>query len=238
MYTDSRGRGLALGGVSLVVMPGQGLRGVRRRVEEDVQRKGRPQMIYVLAGILDLVHKTGSGEVIFVGNVENRVNALEKQMVDMATEIAGVKVVFGTMATMNIARWNIMRHSQGRIQRLRYEGVYGAMQKEINEAVVEINRRVTALNNMRGWKTPFLHSEVCHRRKKGRMRFEYWHLVDGVHPSGKMVGKWSKMIEKTVAQNLLKLEEREEQGVAALEESDSDEGGEERFSRTVAERRD
>jgi len=73
VYTDSRGRGLALGGVSLVVMPGQGLRGVRRRVEEDVQRKGRPQMIYVLAGILDLVHKTGSGEVIFVGNVENRV---------------------------------------------------------------------------------------------------------------------------------------------------------------------
>ena len=78
MYADSRGRGLVLGGVSLVVMPGQGLRGVRRRVEEDVQRKGRPKMIYVLAGILDLVHKTGSGEVIFVGNVKSRVNALEK----------------------------------------------------------------------------------------------------------------------------------------------------------------
>ena len=84
----------------------------------------------------------------------------------MAMEIEAVKVVYDTMATMNIARQNFMRQGQGKIRKFRYEGgyTYVAMQKEINEAGMEINKRVTALNNMRVWSTPFLHAEVCHRR--------------------------------------------------------------------------
>ena len=190
IYADSRGRGLKMNEVPVVVMPGKGLREIQARIMVDCEQKERkPRMIYIMAGVIDVVHKTNKGEVIFVGNVGGVVSEVEQKLVSIMTGVKGSTLVFCTIAPMDIRRWNVLRRNQGRIKELRYERSYKEMQVEINEAVRELNRRITAINRVRAWKTPFLHSEVLHNKKNNKVRVEFWHLVDGIHPGGGAVRK-------------------------------------------------
>lgn len=236
LYADSRGRGLKVGETQVVVMPGKGLREIQARMLADLeQMEEKPRMIYVMAGIIDVVNRTNKGEVIFAGNVGGIVAEVEQRLVSIMTEVKACAVVFCTVAPMDIKRWNGMRRDQGKIRQLRYERSYQEMQSEINEAVRELNRRITAMNRLRAWKTPFLHSEVLHNKKNKRVRVEFWHLMDGIHPGVRLMGKWEKMLLKTIGSNLERYGVKEESmRIKGL--TDSEEEGEKRFDRAVLER--
>ena len=81
-------------------------------------------------------------------------------MIEIITSCNGVKVIFVTLTPIKLETWNSMRLRQGKTGSLKHEGEYNKMQGKLELAVLEINRRVTSINESRGLHTLFLHSEV------------------------------------------------------------------------------
>ena len=70
-------------------------------------------------------------------------------------------------------------------------------QQVLDEAVVEINRRITELNKKNNVPTTWL-STVVHSYYRGKHHHNYKRLRDGCHPDEVTKKKWGKLIIKSV----------------------------------------
>lgn len=77
------------------------------------------------------------------------------------------------------------------------------LQRTLDNAVVEINRRIRGLNRVRGYNTPDLAYPV-HRcvGRRGRYYSHYLWLADGLHPGQMLLARWATRIIDFCGSNL------------------------------------
>lgn len=110
------------------------------------------------------------------------------------------KVVFATITTMSFFSWNKRRYDMGETSDLKSYDSYFEMQNKLNFSLHEINKLLIRVNIGNNVITPFLHTYV-HRCSKGKIRYFYNMLVDGMHPDDRLSEKWINIMNKTIAKN-------------------------------------
>lgn len=81
-----------------------------------------------------------------------------------------------------------------------YNNEYDIMQEKLNSCLHVINKLITELNTKNHVLTPFLHSSV-QKCKKGKIRYIYSKLVDGVHPGDELAKLWADHLNHVMKQN-------------------------------------
>ena len=71
----------------------------------------------------------------------------------------------------------------------------------LDNAVCEINRKITALNERNAVPTPWTGCPI-HKFRRGKIRHLYMRLTDGIHPSRTVLVEWAKEIVRTANNTL------------------------------------
>lgn len=107
------------------------------------------------------------------------------RITDRIMAVSDVPVVIATLAGMNLAAYAP-----------RLEHRLTPLQGILDEAIVEINRRIRGLNRLRNLNTPDLAYPV-HRcvGRGGRYYAHYSFLYDGLHPGSTLLDKWATKLQ-------------------------------------------
>jgi hypothetical protein len=109
--------------------------------------------------------------------------------------------VFCPIISMNLKVWNEFRLATSKTCELRYKDQYQKMQEDLENEVVLFNKFIIHLNVDNGVVSPMFNNDFLHCRGKGRVTPKYGELVDGCHPSGKLLLKFKKSLIKAIESN-------------------------------------
>jgi hypothetical protein len=117
---------------------------------------------------------------------------------ELLTDIDCVPI-FSTIPTINILYWITIRYQQGQTGYLKYESI-PQMQENLNFILLNVNKSIIMFNNSNEGKKTYLHqmSELCRHVKR---TYYYNIYVDGVHPDGNLLAKWTTCLNKTMLEN-------------------------------------
>lgn len=160
----------------------------------------RPHLVYVMVGICDVTylisrnpHSVALRHPTVQATVNHYMHGIDRahQGIYALHNIVGhpIMIIFPTLTGMDIRRYN------GYPQNL-----HSPQQTTLNQAVININRHVTAMNRSMGISTPFLSTPV-HPRCRHRYRFVYSRLVYGCHPSDDLCALWANRIFMNALRN-------------------------------------
>ena len=132
--------------------------------------------------------------------VENVMGPLRAAYDIMESE-GGVRLSIATLTGLDLADYNHKgRKFMGKEEYNKYSEtvkVKHSDQRVLNEATIEINRRITALNKGHGIPTTWL-STVVHTYYRGIHHHNYKRLRDGCHPDEATKIRWCSQIRKTI----------------------------------------
>lgn len=161
----------------------------------------KPTMVYILTGICSITRIT-SREPWSValriptvsGTVTQFLIALDKDYQDIfaLSSLVGhpIMIVTPTLSGLDFTVYNSYP-----------EDLISPHQRVLNAAILEINRRIVALNRAMSIKTPFLASFV-HPRCRHTNRFVYNKLTDGCHPSTTLCRNWALKLWHNFRKNM------------------------------------
>lgn len=161
----------------------------------------KPHMIYLLVGICDITylisrnpptvalrHPTTQATVNYymhsIDRAHQGIYSLHHQVGHP------VMIIFPTLTGLDIRRYNAYPRN-----------LHSPQQITLNQAVLNINRHVTAMNRSMGIFTPFLATPV-HPRCRHRYRFVYTRLVDACHPSDHLCAIWANKLFSNALRNV------------------------------------
>lgn len=161
----------------------------------------KPHMIYVLVGICDvtyLISRNPPSVALRYPSVQATVSyymhGIDRahQGIYSLHNLVGhqIMVIFPTLTGMDIRRYNAYPRD-----------LISPQQVTLNQAVININRLITAMNRSMGIFTPFLATPV-HPRCRRRYRFAYDRLVDGCHPSDHLCYLWANKLFANALRNV------------------------------------
>lgn len=161
----------------------------------------KPHMVYVMAGICDITylisrnpHSVALRHPTVQATVTHYMHGIDRahQGIYSLHNPVGhpIMIIFPTLTGMDIQRFNGYPRN-----------LISPQQVTLNQAVLNINRLVTAMNKSMGIFTPFLATPV-HPRCRHRYRFAYGHLVDGCHPSDNLCARWANKIFTNALRNV------------------------------------
>lgn len=160
-----------------------------------------------MAGIPDLCNKVRQGsydETYYDLDNTNKIDEIQKALLKtkQALESLNCKVVFITVTTISIQKWNNIRRLQGKTNQLKYYHLYEAMQTALNEIIQKVNRFIVDLNEKSHLHTPLVHKFVHKKNSYNtKLRYLYHKLVDGVHPNDTLANKWKDQISAAMKMN-------------------------------------
>ena len=162
--------------------------------------------VYILAGITDITDKIKSGnyqEVVFKDQIEIAISKVMNTIRTTKTRLEKhkIKVIFCTVSTMNIDKWNTTRLNQKKTSHLNYTSQYQNMQSNLNKALDAINSQIVEINRESNFHTPLVHKAVKHPKGKGKFIFKYNWLVDGVHGNSKAQAQWANSVVTAAVKN-------------------------------------
>lgn len=131
-----------------------------------------------------------------------------------------IKIIFATIPTIHLQKWNETRKQQRKTKYLQLETKYEEMQNTINENVREINRNFIRMNTASNYSIPYIHTtievNVPVKRAGTRKRYNYRKLSDGIHPSDAMMLQIKDRFMKAINLNT-------ENKIESSDESDKEE---------------
>lgn len=170
------------------------------------------KLVYFIAGIPDICTKERDKKHNYDesylqlrdnnGNEVDHISSFTKQILHVESVMKRIhcKVVFATITTMSFEVWNNLRYAQRKTSYLKYSERYEYMQNKLNSSLNVINNFITEVNTRNGVLTPFLHSPV-QKCKKGKTRYAYSKLSDGVHPGYELAETWVIRLKGVISQN-------------------------------------
>lgn len=161
----------------------------------------KPHMIYVLTGICDITYLISRNPPTVVlrhptvqGTVNYYMHSVDRTHQGLYTlrNLVGhpIMIIFPTLTGLDIHRYNAYPRN-----------LFSPQQPTLNQAVININRLITAMNRSMGTFTPFLSTPV-HPRCRSRYRFVYDRLVDGCHPSDHLCSVWANKLFANAPRNV------------------------------------
>lgn len=160
----------------------------------------RPTMVYILTGICTITKITsrnpwtaGLRSPSVSGTTSLFLIALDKVYQDIfaLSQIVGhpIMLITPTQSGMDFTKYNSYP-----------EDLVSPHQRILNAAILDINRRIIALNRSMRIKTPFLGS-FTHPRCNRHNRVVYNKMVDGCHPSIELCQAWARKLRQNYASN-------------------------------------
>lgn len=154
----------------------------------------KPHMIYILTGICDLTRVVSQDPwtvALRFPTVQATVNhyiynldATHQNIYSLSRYLGhNLMIIFPTLTGLDIARYSTHYPT----------GLRSPQQITLNQAIINMNRHITATNRSMNISTPFLATTVypwCRRH----YRFVYTHLFDGCHPTDQLCAKWADKI--------------------------------------------
>lgn len=213
VVADSRGRGLQpildRGNegkiVKVLAMGGAGSQIAAIRALHSIKRD-KPELVILMTGICDLTwrdrrtHLTKLRSSSVNECVENVMGPLRAAYDIMESE-GGVRPSIATLTGLDLADYNYKgRKHMSEDEYKQYSETVKERHKDqgtLNEATIEINRRITALNKGHGIPTTWL-STVVHTYYRGVHHHNYKRLRDGCHPDEGTKNSWCSQIRKTI----------------------------------------
>ena len=197
-------------GVNCKVAPGAKLALLQSQTENIIKTyHSSNNVIYIMGGIPDITTRLKGkdyDEVIFEGESHTvAASVIEKFKELKSLENAANKIVFCTITTVDLFKWNSVRVEQQKTKFLYHIHKYSDMQHNLNTCINEINRSLTEINSDSYLHTPFLHRFVTKNKRNGRKHYQYQWLEDGVHPSRELVLKWIEQLETAIKVNQTRL---------------------------------
>lgn len=212
VLTDSRGRGLqhiierlTEIEVGVQVMSGAGSELAAIRALTQV-REIKPALIILATGICDLTFRDTSTRKTSLrySTVEECVEGVIggiKAACEILEVMGKVKISVATLTGLDLVDYNC------RYRKHMNEGEYENYCKErkreckeqkiLNEAIIEINRKITVINRNHGTPSTWL-STVVHSYYRKTHHHSYKRLQDGCHPGEATKLKWAKLIVKSL----------------------------------------
>ena len=169
--------------------------------------------VYFLAGYCDLTEMLMGAnyeEVVFLEDVEHAVQRVIYNIDQASSYITSFNFspVFSTIPPGNLDIWNNTRFLQRKTNFLNYSSRYQEMNKNIIQAIVQINKHILAKNIQNSVSTPYVASTIMDNhpgfdRHGNRYppRVHYSRLVDGVHPTEKLSNNWARALLKAMKKN-------------------------------------
>lgn len=207
IFADSRGKNLKINNVEVKSYPGITLLSLLQIVCKFTE-KITSSCIYIYAGINDLttfergyryqelISKSSINIPILFEEIEKMKNNIERN---------NNKLIFATIPTMNIEKWNKTRLNQGKTSHLKQITNYKEMQNTINNNIQEINRNIIRINTFSNYRTPYLHTtievNVPIKRSGTKKRYYYFKLADGIHPTQELNNKIQERFLKAIDEN-------------------------------------
>ncbi|XP_052060713.1 uncharacterized protein LOC127700987 isoform X2 [Mytilus californianus] len=213
VFTSSRGRNME-GRLHCQFMqvPGGKLKTLCHIAHSKLQFVQGENIVYFIPDIQDIcsldTDRNSNHEELYLQSSDNNGNEIDhvEKFKSSILEIENVmrsincKVVFATITTMSFFSWNMHRYGKGETSDLKSCDSYFEMQKKLNSCLHEINKCITRINCGNHVITPFLHTCV-HKCCKGKIRYIYNKLVDGVHPGDSLSEKWIEIMNNAIAKN-------------------------------------
>lgn len=215
-YTSSRGRTLEgkLFCQHLYVKPGANLRQLCDKAYDDLKDIDGNKIVYFIAGIPDIcsvrrANRYQESCLEIRDSKGEKINHMQIfktniRMIEEKLSSIDCKIVMATITTMSFVVWNNIRLQQGKTSYLLLDTHYDNMQEMLNEILNKINSYITEYNTGNGFVTPFLHTPV-HKYNKGRIRYVYSKLIDGVHPGIELRDVWIRRLNSVFGCNESKL---------------------------------
>lgn len=157
----------------------------------------KPRQIYLLSGInnLTILNRSTRQVQLQERNPFKSADLIMEELkvtYDYITNLTGpgVKIITAPITGMSMASYN------GRLLQNPED------QDLLNDTVVYVNKRITALNEENGVRTPWT-SAIIHRYYRGKYHFSYHKLnIDGCHLTDDVKEFWAKKLASAIDQNL------------------------------------
>lgn len=160
----------------------------------------KPTMVYVLTGICTITKLTsrdpwtaGLRVPSVAGTTTLFFTALDSVYQDIfaLSSIVGhpIMIITPTLSGMDFTTYNSYPTD-----------LISPHQRILNAAVLDINRRIVAINKSMSIKTPFLGSFI-HPRYNHHNRFVYSKMTDGCHPSFELCQSWARKLWANYCKN-------------------------------------
>lgn len=166
----------------------------------------QPKVIILMTGICDLTWRDKHTKVTKLRHkvVKDCVGGVMRQFeaaCEILDDMGRYKVSVATMTGLDLIDYNYKPRAQmGReaynIYCQKNKGIHHD-QQILNEAVIDINRKITEFNRLRGVPTTWL-STVVHSYYRGQHHHKYNKLRDGCHPDEETKRKWGKLLAKSI----------------------------------------
>lgn len=213
VITDSRGRGLQellnarqdLGKVLILAHGGAGAEMAVLKSMKAIKQE-RPNLVILAAGVCDLTWRHSETKVTSLrnkeleGSVKQVITALQSAC-ELLRVTGEYHVSVATVTGIDLADYNHpTRKRMNQEQYSHYVSTTKIIHKEqitLNEAINEINRRITSLNKEAGMPTTWT-AGVVHSHFNKLTHHYYRRLTDGCHLDNNTKKGWVKQIAKTI----------------------------------------
>ena len=194
-----------IGNIHVSVNPGSGLTRSAERTKQWIVNN-KPDLIIIMSGICDITSKDNISKTIrlkynTVAEVTETVMRSIRQTYDLIQHIGEFTVSFSTITGLELADTNNKDRRKMTDNEYRHHSTHTKLthpqQKTLDEAVIEINRRITAFNETNNTPTTWM-AEIVHPYLRGRHRHYYSRLADGCHPSNNTRRRWAHQIVRTI----------------------------------------
>lgn len=165
----------------------------------------KPKAIIIMAGICDITwrdKKTKKTKLRYNTTEEcvKHVMGAARAAQGILDAVGSFKISFATVTGLNLADYNHSpRKYMSELEYDRYASTktIDTQQTKLNDAVIEINRQLTALNKKNGVPSTWT-STVIHSYYRKVHHHNYKKLEDGCHPDGETRGRWAKQLAKSI----------------------------------------
>ena len=169
-----------------------------------------PTHVYIMAGIPDITEKLHGPhnytECIYNNTPQSTIQNIKIDMQEIANTIIsrGAKPIFGTIAPINILKYNTFLKEKRKTSMLKHTHQYDDMQQKVDHIITELNEHIKTTNSTNDLATPFFHMDITKRHSKGGRGYRTIHwdnLYDGLHATQHTKQKWANTLKSAIDRN-------------------------------------
>ena len=169
-----------------------------------------PTHVYIMAGIPDITEKLHGPhnytECIYNNTPQSTIQNIKMDMQEIANTIIsrGAKPIFGTIAPINILKYNTFLKEKRKTSMLKHTHQYDDMQQKVDHIITELNEHIKMTNSTNDLATPFFHMDITKRHSKGGRGYRTIHwdnLYDGLHATQHTKQKWANTLKSAIDRN-------------------------------------
>lgn len=221
VIADSRGAHIApilqatkdIGETKVVVNPGATILNAVQTARGTITTF-QPDLIVVIAGICNITKRNRNTRMISLkhNNVDGIITEVMDEVVKARAEIertSGAWISFATVTGTDLT--DVNNHGRRTMTDAEYRTYVNTVkiphpdQGTLDNALFELNRRITAHNNIHHTPTTWM-AEVVHPYLRGQHRSYYTRLRDGCHPTPNTRTRWAHQIARTVRRTTTAIE--------------------------------